>query len=232
MRAAPEAPDFSMIGEAQLVQLCLQRSNRLKRIIPSRAKHGDAWPGKMRKAVAAHRAEILDAVFAELSEVFAELAPAMDAVAPKSLADIGCGQAFIDLLVWRRYGCRLILVDIESSQDLHFGFSREGAGYADLGSARAFLVANGVPDAAITTLNPRAAPVAGIGQVDMALSLISCGFHYPVETYDAFFRAQVDRAILLDCRTGTGGEAALAAYGPVERIGGGKRHDRLLCRTG
>jgi hypothetical protein len=221
--------DFSMIGATQVFDLCLQRSNRLGKIIPKRAKAGDEWSGLMRAAVVQHRQAILDHVFEEIADIFAKIAPQIERVAPLRLADVGCGQAFIDLLIYRRFGCDLILIDIEESSDLHFGFAEDGAGYADLANARAFLVANGVPEAAITTVNPRKARLEDVGTVDMAMSLLSCGFHYPVGTYDSFFKAQVSRAILLDCRRNKGGDKELAAYGRVEAVGEEKKHIRYLC---
>jgi hypothetical protein len=221
--------DHSMIGNRQVFDLCLQRSDRLGRLIPSRTKSGDAWPKLMETAVTTSRQQILDAVTAEISDVFDKIAPVIEKVGPGRLADIGCGQAFIDLLIHRHFGCDLVLIDIEASDDLHFGFKDSGAGYADLANARAFLVANGVPDSAITTINPLHSPLADIPPVDMAMSLLSCGFHYPVETYDAFFKAQVKSAILLDCRSGRGGKEALAAYGTVTELSTEKKHGRYLC---
>ncbi len=221
--------DYSMIGAGQVFNLCLQRSNRLGKIIPQRSKSGEAWEGLMRSVVVDQRQTILDAVTAELQDIFDKIAPQIEQVAPKRLADLGCGQAFIDLQIYRRFGCDLVLIDIEESSDIHFGFADDGAGYADLANARAFLVANGVPDAAITTINPRKAALAEVGSVDMAISLLSCGFHYPVETYDAFFKAQVSKAILLDCRNHKGGKKALRAYGTVTEVGEEKKHTRLLC---
>ena len=221
--------DTSMIGPEQVFDLCLQRSNRLNKLIPSRSKSGDAWDELMKTAVVEHRQTIMDAVLAEIEDIFAKIAPQIEQVAPKRLADIGCGQAFIDLLIHRRFGCDLILIDIEDSDGIHFGFSDTGAGYADLANARAFLVANGVPDRAITTINPRHTALANLAPVDMAISLLSCGFHYPVETYDAFFKTQVTKAILLDCRTQKGGKKALKSYGTVTEVGEEKKHTRILC---
>lgn len=221
--------DYSMIGNAQVTHLCLQRSNRLGRIIPSRAASGDRWPELMQEVVVKHREVILQAVTAELADIFDKIAPQIERVAPRRLADIGCGQAFIDLLIHRRFGCDLVLIDIEDSPDLHFGFADEGAGYADLSNARAFLVANGVPDSAITTINPRKEDLGDVGTVDMAISLLSCGFHYPVKTYAGFFRNQVDKAILLDCRNGHGGPKALGAFGRTEDVGQERKHTRIFC---
>lgn len=224
--------DYSMIGESQIFDLCQQRSNRLSNIIPSRKKSGDAWEGLMTAVVAEHRETILEAVTAEIADIFDKIAPQIEKFTPKRLADLGCGQAFIDLLIYRRFGCDLILIDIEETEGLHFGFAETGAGYADLANARAFLVANGVPDSAITTINPRHHPVEQIGFVDMAISLLSCGFHYPVETYDAFFKSQVTKAILLDCRNQKGGQKALRQYGAVTEVGAEKKHARILCTKG
>ena len=218
-----------MIGASEVFDLCLQRSNRLGKIIPKRAKAGDEWESLMQTAVVQHRQAILDHVFEEIEDIFVKIAPQIEQVGPQRLADLGCGQAFIDLLIYRRFGCDLVLIDIEESSDLHFGFADDGAGYADLANARAFLVANGVPDTAITTVNPRKDRLVDIGVVDMAISLLSCGFHYPVGTYDAFFRSQVSKAILLDCRMSKGGDKALMAYGRVEAVAEEKRHIRYLC---
>lgn len=221
--------DFSMIGASQIFDLCLQRSNRLGKIIPKRGTSGDDWDRLMQIAVVQHRQTILDRVFEEIEDVFDKVSPQIELIGPQRLGDLGCGQAFIDLLIYRRFGCDLILIDIEESRDLHFGFTDDGAGYADLANARAFLVANGVPDAAITTVNPRKARLEDIGTVDMAISLLSCGFHYPIGTYDAFFKSQVSKAILVDCRKTKGGDKALTAYGRVAVVGEEKRHIRYLC---
>ena len=218
-----------MIGARQVFDLCLQRSNRLGKFIPKRSKAGDAWDGLMKAAVVQHRQTILDQVFEEIEDIFDKIAPHIGRVGPQRLADLGCGQAFVDLLIYRRFGCDLILIDIEESADLHFGFADDGAGYADLANARTFLVANGVPETAITTINPRKARLDDIGAVDMAISLLSCGFHYPVGTYDAFFKSQVSKAILLDCRKDKGGDKDLTAFGRVGAVGEEKKHFRYLC---
>ncbi len=221
--------DTSMIGPSQVFNLCLQRSNRLGGLIPSRAKSGEAWERLMQAVAVDHRQTILDAVAAEIAEIFAKIEPALARFAPKTLADIGCGQAFIDLAIYRRFGCDLVLVDIEESNGVHFGFKDTGAGYADLANARAFLLANGVPDRAIITINPRHTKLEEVGAVDVAISLLSCGFHYPVETYDTFFKTQVTKAILLDCRKQKGGKKALRAYGTVSEVGDELKHARILC---
>lgn len=221
--------DYSMIGTAQVVNLCCQRSNSLKKIIPKLSRTDPNWPAMMRQTATMHREAILAAVTGELSDMFDKIAPTIAQVAPRRFADLGCGQAFIDLFIHRTFGCDLVLIDIETSADIHFGFAPEGSGYADLANAKAFLAANGVPENAITTVNPRNESLVAVGPVDMAMSLISCGFHYPVETYDDFFRTQVSKAIMLDCRNKRGEEKVLARYGHVTKIGDAAHHSRFLC---
>lgn len=218
-----------MLDTQQIINLCLQRSDRIGRLIPSRKAAGDQWADLMQKAATEHRDAILERVSAEIGDVFKTIEPVIAKVKPKRYADIGCGAAFIDLMIYRRFGCDLVLIDIEESDGIHFGFADSGAGYASLDVARKFLETNGVPAAAITTINPKHQSVADLEPVDMATSLLSCGFHYPASTYDSFFAHQVNKAILLDCRKGRGGEETLASYGTITKVREEKKHDLILC---
>ncbi|RMD92270.1 MAG: hypothetical protein D6811_07245 [Alphaproteobacteria bacterium] len=209
-----DAVDFSMLDEDDLVNLVLQRSETVRDRAAIRAwTEGDEAP--LRARVRQERDAILASAFTRLGEVFATITPALDRLKPARLADIGAGYGFIDLLLFRRYGSDVILIDIEESENRHFGFAAEGAGYSSLAKARDFLVANGVPEARIRTLNPRHEDPGEVGEVDLAMSLISCGFHYPASTYDAFFANNVAPmgGILLDIRKGSGGIPYLKKFG-------------------
>lgn len=155
---------------------------------------------------------------------------------PASIADIGCGYAMADLFAHRDFGARLLLIDIEEAEERHFGFSETGAAYTSLEKARAFLRANGVPAGKIATVNPQTGKLAGRKPVDLALSMLSCGFHYPANTYDAFYTSGVagDGVVVLDVRARrTDRErAVLEGLGPVREIGRGKSHLRLMARKG
>ena len=112
---------------------------------------------------------------------------AVDAINPKRAADIGCGYAFSSLLLHRRYGCEVALIETEEGGSRRFGFQGEAAGYASLKTARAFLARNGVPPEQITVCNPKTEDTGTLGTFDLVISLASCGFHYPVETYAGLF---------------------------------------------
>lgn len=140
--------------------------------------------------------------YMELSGIFAEHPP-------QRVADIGCGYAIFDLFLAQEYDCDLVLIDLEQSDNRHFGFKREGAAYSNLEVAARFLRDNGVAKERIRTLNPATEPVEGLGDIDLAVSFISCGFHYPWQTYEAFFRGSVQPGgrIILDIRLAKATEA-------------------------
>jgi len=156
-----------------------------------------------------------------------------DQMAPAKIADIGCGYAFADLILYRRYNCDIVLIDIEESTDRHFGFQSKGAGYASLEKAQEFLVKNGVPKEKIILINPNKQDVAEIGQVDLAISLASCGFHYPVETYDAFFKTQISSGggVVLDIRKGSGGIKTMKSFGDVTVLKKHPKHSIVFSGT-
>ncbi len=216
--------DYSMFTRADVVNLCHQRTQRTRDFVadPAFAQDGPDFE--------ALKPRIMDTVMEEIEQTFALLAPTIDLLAPGRVADIGSGYAFFDLFLHRRYGCKLLLIDIEETEEIYFAFKAEGAGYNNLGTARRFLEANGVPADAIETVNPKHQELSQAGRVDLALSLISCGFHYPVETYDTFFSEQVDKAIMLDIRGGTNGHKVLDGYGPTRIVRSRRKYSTVVAR--
>jgi SAM-dependent methyltransferase len=205
--------DFSMLNTVDMVNLIMQRSSSLKGIIPRRNSVDD-WRATYAELVEKHRDEILERIWAEVRSTYMSSRGALIATRPYSVADIGCGQGLLDLLIYDDTAAKLLLIDIEESEAVFFGFKESGgAGYASLQRAREFLEANGVPGANISLLNPNESDVLSAGPVDVACSFLSCGFHYPVTTYDQFFKTQVRRSIIIDVRNGRGDENELSAYG-------------------
>ena len=179
-----------------------------------------------------HREEVLREALEAARRACEGFVEAVDEPAPARIADIGCGYALADLFLHQRWGSEIVLIDIEESESRHFGFAEEGAGYASLERARAFLVANGVPTEAITVINPRHEDVSKVAPVDLAISLISCGFHYPAITYEDFFRHNVkpDGAIVLDIRKGSGGIGYMKGIGAVKVLKKHEKHSVVLTR--
>ena len=235
----PGGLNYDMFSHGDLSNIVLQRSEIL---------HDIEKYGQIIKAWENGDSTRLDAVVTEKSHILAEraarvirdefdaLAPHLDALAPKSIADIGCGYAFFDLYAQAAYDCDLLLVDIEQNERRQFGFGDEGAAYASLAKARAFLTGNGVAPQRIRTWNPQNEELEQAEPVDLAVSLLSCGFHYPVDMYMPFFRHGVKKggAILLDLRARQAKqiEETLSPLGRIETVGTGRRRKRIILHKG
>jgi SAM-dependent methyltransferase len=223
-----EDVDFSMLDTTDLVNLALQRSSSLGDIVPRRRDHPDDWRAIYAQRLEAAREEVLARIWEEIRRTYLSVRGCLVALRPARVADIGCGQAFVDLLIHDDTGAHLTLIDIEESDGVFFGFNRDGgAGYASLDRARAFLVANGVAAQATTVVNPGRQDPADLPVVDVACSFLSCGFHYPVDLYETYFRDRVRRAILLDLRAGRDADA-LARLGKPFVVTEGRRHSGVL----
>ena len=89
-----------------------------------------------------------------------------------------------------------------------------------------------MPPEKIKTINPNKAPLADAGVVDLAVSLISCGFRYPAKEYGAFFADQVapQGRIVLDIRKGSGGIPYMREFGEVEVLSKTPKLATILVR--
>lgn len=212
--------DFSMFSRGDLLNLILQRSEVLHDV-PRSGRLIRAWmrgnSAPLEEQVDRLGPEIAERAFTVIDSEFGVMRPALDRLAPRRVADIGCGYGLVDLLIHRATGAEIVLIDTEQNEHRHFGFQDEGAAYADLSKARAFLEANGVDSAAITTLNPLHDPLSKLRKVNLAISLLSCGFHFPVSTYGAFFDQQITKngAVILNMRKRFEELAELARLGRI-----------------
>ncbi len=243
MLGALDAPQISsletkMFEPSDVVNLILQRSEII-RDQPRPGKVVGAWSEGDASPALALVDRMGDTLIRRAASIiwleYLELKPALDALArrPQSIADIGCGYAMFDLFFWRDFPGKLVLIDLEHSVARHFGFREQGAAYSNLDVAQRFLTANGVPAGSVICRNPGAETLEDLEPVDIAVSFISCGFHYPWETYEDFFRNQVSHegAIILDLRQrkaaagrkglqrlGVVSDLADAAYGNAARL--------------
>ncbi len=138
---------------------------------------------------------------------------------PSAILDIGCGVAGIDILLARHYKERGKNVDFylldktEINDRVYYGLEKTASYYNSLTIARDLLAANGVPGERIHTQEVTGAPIFPGVQFDLVLSLISWGFHYPVETYldEAYGLLKPGGKLIIDIRKGSGGENLVEA---------------------
>jgi len=197
--------DFSCFDERDLLNIVLQRAEVIHDVRRP-GKLVSAWTDGdedgLVKVVKEKGVTIAERAFSEISKEFDNIVSNFDGWSPKSVADIGCGYGFFSLLAARKFSSDLTLIDVEENDYRHFGFSEEGAAYSSLQRAVEFLNSNGAEVVTVTPINPIETDVTSTTQVDLAVSLLACGFHFPVETYLEFFETHVAPGgkIILDIR--------------------------------
>lgn len=173
---------------------------------------------------------------AHIQAEYAELRPFLPAQV-SSVLDIGCGVAGIDVWLQQHYGPAAVidyyLLDkTDVAPKVYFGYKPQAAFYNSLAISHTLLSQNGIPAQRVHLLE--ATPdnqIALTGPVDLAISLISWGFHYPVATYlDRVYELlRVGGTLILDVRKGTGGEEQLRKkFGNMQLIAESRAHLRLL----
>jgi SAM-dependent methyltransferase len=134
---------------------------------------------------------------------------------PSAILDIGCGVAGIDVMLARHYKERGKSVDFylldktELNDKVYYDLEKTASYYNSLDVARNLLMANGVASERVHIQEVTGNPIFPGIQFDLVLSLISWGFHYPVETYlDEVNDLLKPRGkLIIDVRKGSNGDA-------------------------
>lgn len=149
--------------------------------------------------------------------------------------DIGCGIAGIDLMLYRNNDYDLNLLDYsKTDNDIYYGYKEKGCVYNSLELAEQFLVMNGVDK---NDINLHDAGKDGISsrlrKVDVVISLISCGFHYPAMTYMRDIILLNPKIIILDIRKGSGEIEHIRRLfkGNVTIIADYQKYERILIKN-
>ncbi len=133
----------------------------------------------------------------------------------KSVLDIGCGIAGINLFLHDHYkhNINFYLLDREQTdQHIYYGFNKRGSFYNSLSVAKEFLTLNGILDSNIFLL--QANPQNSINldeEIDLVVSFISWGYHYPISTYLDEVHSILKKSgiLIVDVRKNTDGYSQL-----------------------
>jgi hypothetical protein len=99
------------------------------------------------------------------------------------ICSIGPGNCIFELFLLKNLIIKkILLIDIEQTNDNHHGFQNQGSGYANLESSKRFLISNGINPESIDTCNPLKENMPNF-KFDILISIISMGFHYPCDQY-------------------------------------------------
>jgi len=129
-----------------------------------------------------------------------------------SILDIGSGVAGIDVFLSKHYKDRQVmfyLLDKTIIEDVVFyDFKRKGSFYNSLDVAKNMLTRNGIPERCVHLIEATDNNEINIEcKVELAISLISWGFHYPIETYlEKVYNLLINGgSLIIDVRKGTSG---------------------------
>lgn len=127
----------------------------------------------------------------------------------KNILDIGCGVGGINILLFKHYGTSdtvFYCLDKTQADNIYYGFKEKGAYYNSLEITRDFLILNGIKNVHLLSANDSNA-IETSETFDLIFSLISWGFHYPVETYlaQAYNHLKTGGHLIIDIRKKTNG---------------------------
>jgi SAM-dependent methyltransferase len=158
-------------------------------------------------------------------------------VACTSILDIGCGLGIMDLCLFEHYGrnkgIHFNLFDkTEYPEQIHFGYKKTASFYNDLDLSKKVLVDYGILESKISTINATADNLRKIENVDLIISCIAWGFHFPVSTYiqEVYDLMNEKSVLILDIRDDTGGLEELSKLFDVEIIEQENITVRVCCK--
>lgn len=151
------------------------------------------------------------------------------------ILDIGCGIAGVDCVLNAHYKNPSFYLLDKSTVDnkIHYGFQKTGAFYNSLQVAREILEINGVNSNQINTIEVDDVLTVVFPQdMNLVISLMSWGFHYPVDVYlDNVTKILSDKGVLvIDVRDNTNGiELLNNKFGEVTVCGVFGKALRTIC---
>lgn len=148
-----------------------------------------------------------------------------------NILDIGCGMAGIDIFLHRHYDgdCKITLLDKQGkAENINAGFHQSAdtfSHYHDFALALEMLELNGVTGVKTIDIGAEKFPRK---QFNVVISLLSWGFHYPIDTYQ--LNVKKGGVIICDVRRDTDGIKQLAKYGALTVIHNAKKYQRVVVQ--
>jgi SAM-dependent methyltransferase len=150
--------------------------------------------------------------------------------------DIGCGMAGADVLLYQYFHAVhpvFYLLDVNQvDAAVQYGYRNQISAYCDFAMARKFAALNGIPRQRFFFIEtwPETA-----FKFDLILSLISCGFHYPVDLYLAKIVDSLAPSgrVILDIRKNSGQfETLHRVFDRVDVVRVEEKYKRVVCWNG
>lgn len=156
-----------------------------------------------------------------------------------TVLDIGCGIGGIDVLIDRHFSSKnekpnFVLLDTDGrAKKSHFGYAPKDSAHNALAATERFAVRNRIERERLTLVNINQQSFPKDRRFDVVLSLLSWGFHYPVNEYAALVHETLSKSgvVILDVRKNSSGEEDLKRhFDSVDRIFESEKFFRVACR--
>ena len=162
------------------------------------------WIKLQRHPVCINNQQYIDIITKE----FNLMLPFLPVICNKIL-DIGCGVAGIDVLLSEEYSQpEIYLLDSNhrSTNNIVYGFDHGEFYYNSFLATNDMMVQNGISKYHIMNLNTGLVNIDN-NSIDIVISLLSCGYHYPVEKYLTEINRILSRdgVLIIDVRENTDG---------------------------
>lgn len=238
MSKPSDALNVSCLGLADVANFALQRTDLildwplLQRKGSFLFWHFFGWRGPLLAEMALRRRAVLDRGAANIHAEFARFRDKLPE-RPRRICDIGCGLGHLAIYLAEAFPVEeILLIDIEATPHHRHNFNHEGSGYNSLAAARNFVAANVPSSVQIETCNPQRDDWRQHLRepFDLVVSLLSCGHHYPTETYLDLFRDAIRPGgfLLLDMRRAVAQNDLSAWFDVAEVISEDERSQRVL----
>ena len=154
-----------------------------------------------------------------------------------AILDIGAGMGGIDIVLAKHYGQtrpKIYLLDrTEMPRKVYYGLTEKGCFYNSLELARDLLLKNGVlPEQIFLQEAADDNRIISDTRLDLIVSLISWGFHYPISTYldQVYDKLSTNGVLILDVRKhGNGIEQIERKFRDTRIIFEAQKHVRIVA---
>ncbi|MEN9625945.1 MAG: hypothetical protein RL557_273 [archaeon] len=165
----------------------------------------------------------------------------MKALLPQNasaILDVGCGVAGIDVLLYKHYSNskpKIYLLDkTEIPKKVYYSYTEKGCYYNSLVTSKNILEMNGVPAAQIFLQEAQDNKITFDAKFDLAVSLISWGFHYPLSTYldEVYEKMSLGGVLVIDLRKIPNADPVTKLrnkFGEVKIITESEKHTRVVA---
>jgi SAM-dependent methyltransferase len=226
------ARDFVLFQRTELLpKRELSFIERIIRRTPFRQNNYNTW---VKSIAANNNYDIETSYFSDMEKLANKIALHLPPQT-KSILDIGCGIAALDIFLDKLTSPeKIFLLDkTQVEERVWYNFNEKGAFYNSLELAKETLTLNGVNPSKVELIT---APDDGLipidaDSIDVIISTISWGFHYPIKLYieSVHNLLRSDGVLIVDIRKDSGGFDELIKLFEVIVINDNRKFQTVKC---